>query len=83
MWISIPNFKNAEAISTKTLEKTGLILSTNTGTNIHDLIKRKPKKTSDTSNTSPRSVEYEIPCSGCGKSYVGKTGRGRNKTQRT
>ena len=62
--------KQANAIS-KELERIGIRISTNTGQKIKELvIENEVKKDSE------QSVVYEIPCTGCSKTYVGETGRG-------
>ena len=71
-WITIPNSKSAEVIS-RTLEKAGTKVSMTSGRKTKEILERKPNQTSD---TTPKSVVYEIPCGGCRKSYVGETGRG-------
>ena len=71
-WITIPNSKKADVIS-RTLEKSDIKVATNTGTKIQDMLNKKETKND---SNDPKSVMYEIPCKGCGETYVGETGRG-------
>ena len=71
-WISIPNSKNADAVSCS-LEKSNFKVATITGTKIQEIVKHKEAK-NDINDR--KSVVYEIPCKGCDESYVGETGRG-------
>jgi len=73
-WISIPYSKPAQIIA-RTLETTGLKVSMNAGGKIGDLV----RKNANRDCSSEMSVVYEVPCSGCPKTYVGETGRGVEK----
>ena len=69
-FITIPYSKHADAIS-KQLEIIGIRISTSSGQKIKELVKTK-----ETKEDSEKSVVYELPCTGCYKTYVGETGRG-------
>ena len=69
-WITIPYSKQAEAIANK-LEQIGVRVATSSGQKIKDMVKTKEEK-----KHSENSVVYEIPCTGCYRTYVGETGRG-------
>ena len=69
-WITIPYSREANAIS-KQLESIGVRIATNSGQKIKNILERKEKN-----EGSEKSIVYEVPCSGCYKTYVGETGRG-------
>lgn len=69
-WITIPYSKQAQAIS-RELEKIGVRVATSSGLKIKELVKTKEEK-----KLQEKSIVYEVPCSGCYKTYVGETGRG-------
>ena len=54
------------------LKDVGVKVATNSGQTVKDLVGTKEKRKLATE----KSVVYEIPCSGCYKTYVGETGRG-------
>ncbi|XP_043197909.1 uncharacterized protein LOC122368238 [Amphibalanus amphitrite] len=66
-WITIPNSKEANEIS-RTLQKGGVNVAISSGKKIGELIERR--KTKHGSEANAKSVVYEIPCKGCGQSYV-------------
>ena len=53
------------------MERIGIRIATSSGQKIKELVKTKETKTD-----SEKSVIYEVPCTGCYKTYVGETGRG-------
>ena len=67
----IPYSKPANAIAKK-LESVGVKVAMNSGSQIRDMVCGHLGGRDKCEN----SVVYEIPCSGCFKTYVGETGRG-------
>ena len=69
--ITIPNFAQAEVIS-RQLSLGDMQVCIVSGQKIGDMVRHQKRP------QNQNSVVYEIPCTGCQKSYIGETGRGLN-----
>ena len=72
-YLVVPNSKFAQELSS-TLRHTGLIIITDAGKKISDLVKQKINNAEN-----EESVVYKIPCTSCDTVYYGETYRGINK----
>ena len=72
-YLVVPNSKFAQELSSA-LRHTGLIIITDAGKKINELVKRKVNNAEN-----EESVVYKIPCTSCDTVYYGETYRGIDK----